>query len=251
MKIAAIAVLSGLLLPQAAQAIDLGGLLDNPKLGNIENNLLGGGGNLSGISNNDQITGLKEALTQGAQSAVSSLAKPNGYLGNPKVTIPLPGNLQKLDALLQQVGLGKYGEDLKTSINRAAEAAVPEAKNLLVGAVKSMTVSDAKGILTGGNDAATQYFKSRTSASIADRFRPIVARAMQKVRLAGTYDRFAAQGEKLGLVSAQDASLEEYITQKAMDGLFTMMAEEEKAIRANPLQATGKIARKVFSAIGH
>ena len=204
---------------------------------------------LAGFSNKDQVGSLKQALTQGAETAVASLAKENGFLGNGKVRIPLPESLQKAEALLRRFGMGNYADELVTSMNRAAEAAVPEAKNLLVGAVKKMTVEDAKGILTGGNDAATQYFRKSTEAALNAKFKPIVNKSMRKVNLAEKYDQFAGKGAKLGLVDQRDAKLDDYITGKAMDGLFLMMAEQEKAIRANPLQATGTLAQKVFSAI--
>ncbi len=204
---------------------------------------------LSSFSNKDQTTSLKQALTQGAETAVTSLAKENGYLGNDKVRIPLPDSLQKTDKLMRKFGMSKYADELITSMNRAAEAAVPEAKTLLVGAVKKMSVTDAKGILTGGDNAATQYFRTNTETALAAKFKPIVQQAMQKVKIAEKYDRFASKGTKFGLVDERDAKLDDYITRKAMDGLFVMMAEQEKAIRANPLQATGSLAKKVFSAI--
>ena len=204
---------------------------------------------LSSFSNKDQVGSLKQALTQGAKTAVKNLAKENGYLGNDKVRIPLPENLQKIDGLLRKFGMGKYADELVTAMNRAAEAAVPEAQNLLVGAVKKMTVEDAKSILTGSDDAATQYFRKNTEAGLTDKFKPIINEAMQKVKLAEKYDKFAGKGTKFGLVEERDARLDDYITRKAMDGLFLMMAEQEKAIRANPLEATGNLARKVFSAI--
>jgi hypothetical protein len=134
-------------------------------------------------------------------------------------------------------------------MNRAAEAAVPEAKTLLTGAVKKMTVEDAKGILTGSDDAATQYFRKNTETALAGKFKPIINKAMLKVKVAEKYDQFAGKGVKFGLVDERDARLDDYITRKALDGLFLMMAEQEKAIRANPLQATGSLAKKVFSAI--
>lgn len=204
---------------------------------------------LSGISNKDQVTSLKQALTQGAETAVKNLAKENGYLGNDKVRIPLPDSLQKADGLLRKFGMGRYADDLITSMNRAAEAAVPEAKTLLVGAVKKMTVEDAKAILTGSDDAATQYFRKNTEAALAGKFKPIVSKSMRKVKLAEKYDQFAGKGAQFGLVEERDAKLDDYITRKALDGLFLMMAEQEKAIRADPLQATGALARKIFSAI--
>lgn len=204
---------------------------------------------LSDFSNKDQIASLKQALTQGTEAAVKNLAKENGYLGNDKVRIPLPQSLQKADSMLRKFGMGKYSDELVTSMNRAAEAAVPEAKTLFAGAIKKMTVSDAKGILTGNDDAATQYFRANTETALAGKFKPIINRAMVNVRVAEKYDQFAGKGVKFGLVDERDAKLDDYITRKALDGLFLMMAEEEKAIRENPLEATSSLAKKVFSAI--
>jgi hypothetical protein len=204
---------------------------------------------LSSFSNRDQVASLKQALAQGAETAVKNLAKENGFLGNDKVRIPLPENLQKVDGLLRKFGMGKYADELVVSMNRAAEAAVPEAKALLIGAAKKMTVEDARGILTGSDDAATQYFRSSTGAALAGKFKPIIGKAMQKVKVAEKYDQFAGQGVKFGLVDERDARLDDYITRKALDGLFLMMAEQEKAIRANPLEATGSLAKKVFSVL--
>ena len=204
---------------------------------------------LSSFSNKDQISSLKQALSQGAETAVRNLAKENGYLGNDKVRIPLPESLQKMDGALRKLGMGKYADELVTSMNRAAEAAVPEAKSLLIGAVKNMSIEDAKSILTGSNDAATQYFRKNTESVLTGKFKPIVNKSMQKVKVAQKYDQFAGKGVKFGLVEERDAKLDDYITRKAMDGLFLMMAEQEKAIRANPLEATGNLAKKIFSAI--
>lgn len=204
---------------------------------------------LAQFSPQQQTTSLKQALTQGAETAVSSLARENGYLGNDRVRIPLPDNLQRADHTLRKLGLGKYSDELITSMNRAAEAAVPEAKALLIGAVKNMTVTDAKEILLGNDDAATQYFRRNTETALGTKFKPIVTQSMQKVGLARTYDRFAGQGAQLGLVNRDDANLEDYITRKALNGLFLMMAEQEKEIRAHPLQAAGDLAKKVFSAL--
>ncbi|HEY8888259.1 MAG TPA: DUF4197 domain-containing protein [Gallionella sp.] len=204
---------------------------------------------LAQFSTQDQIESLRQALTQGAETSVSTLARKDGFLGNSKVSIPLPDSLQKADRAMRRFGMGKYSDELITSMNRAAEAAVPEAKTLLVGAIKKMTVSDAKGILTGSDDAATRYFRKNTESDLTAKFTPIVVRAMKKVKLAGKYDQFAGKGAEFGLVDKRDANLEDYITRKAMDGLFLMMAEQEKAIRANPLQATGDLAKKIFAAI--
>jgi hypothetical protein len=204
---------------------------------------------LAQFSTQDQIESLRQALTQGAKTSVSALAKKDGFLGNPKVRIPLPDSLQKADRVMRKIGLGKYSDELITSMNRAAEAAVPEAKTLLVGAIKKMTVSDAKGILTGSDDAATKYFRKNTETELAAKFKPIVDKAMKEVKLAEKYDQFAGKSAEFGLVDKRDAGLDDYITRKAMDGLFLIMAEQEKAIREHPLQATGDLAKKIFAAI--
>ena len=244
------------LVSASAQAFDLGGMINSEQLRNLgqslpqnQDNAAASSAGLASFSNKDQVTSLKQALTQGAETAVRELAKQNGYLGNDKVRIPLPENLQKIASLMQTVGMGKYADDLITSMNRAAEAAVPEAQKLLVGAVKTMSVDDAKNILTGGNEAATQYFRKKTETALTGKFKPIVEKSMEKVQLARQYDQFAAKGAALGLVDHRDAKMDDYVTRKALDGLFVMMAEQEKAIRANPLEATGALAKQVFSAI--
>jgi hypothetical protein len=238
-----------------AAALDLGGLLNKEQLGKVLGTQPAASAaqpakpaaDLSSVSKQDQVGSLKQALTQGAETAVKNLAQENGYLGNPKVRIPLPDSLQKADGLLRKFGMGSYADDLIASMNHAAEAAVPEAKTLLVAAVKKMTVADAKTILTGPDDAATQYFRKTTETALAGKFKPIVAKAMQKVKLAEKYDQFAGKGAQFGLVDERDAKLDDYITRRALDGLFLMMAEQEKAIRANPLEATGNLAKKVFT----
>ena len=207
------------------------------------------GSGLDRFSTSEQIKSLRQALTQGAKTSVSTLARKDGFLGNPRVRIPLPENLQKADRVMRRFGLGKYSDELITSMNRAAEAAVPEAKNLLVGAIRKMTVTDAKNILTGGDDAATRYFRKNTEPELTARFTPIIAKSMKKVKLAEAYDRFAGKGAEFGLVDKRNARLEDYITRKALDGLFLIMAEQEKKIRDHPLQATGELAKKVFAAI--
>ena len=204
---------------------------------------------LDDLSNRDAAGGLKEALTQGAGKAVGLLGKPDGFLDNPKVRIPLPESLQQVEGLMRTLGMGKYADELEVSMNRAAEAAVPEAKALLVNAIRQMSVQDAKAILTGGDDAATQYFRHTTSGPLAGKFRPIVKKAMARVKLAEKYDEFAGKATRLGLVREEDAHLENYVTAKALDGLYLMIAEEEKAIRKDPVGAAGSLAKKVFGAL--
>lgn len=204
---------------------------------------------LQNISDSDAVAGLKEALTQGAGHAVGLLGKPDGFLGDARVKIPLPDSLQKVDGALRRFGMGKYGDELVTTMNRAAETAVPEAKTLLWDAVKQMSVQDAKNILTGGNTAATEYFRGKTSQPLSQRFLPIVHQATDKVQLAQKYDQFAGKAARFGLLDANQANIEQFITQKALDGLFFMIAEEEKAIRANPAQQASKLLSRVFGAL--
>jgi hypothetical protein len=204
---------------------------------------------LADISGRDASGGLKEALTQGAGKAVEVLGKQDGFLGNPKVKIPLPESVQKVEGLMRGFGMGKQADELLTAMNRAAEAAVPQAKVLLVNSIKQMSVEDAKGILSGGEDSATQYFRRTTSGPLAEKFKPVVRNAMARVKLAEKYDQFAGKAAKFGLVREQDAHLENYVTQKTLDGLYLMIAEEEKTIRKNPAEAAGKLAKKVFGAL--
>jgi hypothetical protein len=204
---------------------------------------------LADISNRDAINGLKEALVRGSQVAVARLGVENGFFGNNQVKIPLPPSLRKLEAVMRSIGMDRHADELVLRMNRAAEAAVPEARTLLVDAVRGMSVQDVKGILTGGEDAATQYFKRTTSDPLAKRFRPIVKKAMERVKLAEKYDEIAASGTKFGLVKEEDAQLEDYVTRKALDGLFIAIAEEEKKIRQNPAGAASAIVKKVFGAI--
>ncbi len=205
---------------------------------------------LANLSNKDAAAGLKEALAKGSQAAVATLGKQDGFLGNERVKIPLPESLHKVEGMMRGLGMGKYADELVSTMNHAAEAAVVEAKPLLVNAVKNMSVQDAKGILTGGQDAATQYFKRTTSDALAAKFLPVVAKATQKVKLADKYNEFAGKGAKFGLVDAKDADLNSYVTRKALDGLFLMIAEEEKKIRQDPVGAASGIISKVFGAIG-
>lgn len=205
---------------------------------------------VSELSNAEAAKGLKEALVQGANTAVAKLGAEDGFLGNPQVKIPLPNSLKKAERTMRILGMGKQADELVLRMNRAAEAAVPEAKTLLVDAVKKMSVQDAKDILTGGDDAATQYFKKVTSASMAQKFLPIVKKATQDVALAQQYNKFAEMGSNYGIVKKDQANLEQYVTQKTLDGVYLMMAEEEKAIRENPAKVGSSLIKKVFGALG-
>ncbi len=205
---------------------------------------------LGDFTNQEASGGLKEALSQGVDAAVKSLGKTDGFLKNKKVKIPLPSALEKGEKMMRMAGMGKQADELVTAMNRAAEAAVPEATALLSDAVKSMSVEDAKKILTGGEGSVTAFFKEKTQAQLTEKFLPIVKEQTAKVNLAQMYDQYAGQGAKLGLVKKEDAQIDNYVTRKVLDGLYTMIGEEEKAIRANPVGAVGGLAKKVFGALG-
>ena len=204
---------------------------------------------LADLTPGEANSGLKEALTTGADFAVSSLGKENGFLGNNKVKIPLPESLETIEKGLRALGMGKQADELIVTMNHAAEKAVAQAKPILVDAVKHMTVQDAKGILTGGEDSVTQFFRKSTSEKLAAQFLPIVKDATKKVNLAKKYNKFAKKGVSLGLIDKKDADLDAYVTDKAMDGLFLMIAEKEKSIRANPVGAGSDMLKKVFSSL--
>lgn len=208
-------------------------------------------GLLDAFSDKDAAGGMREALAQGAELAVKQLGQPDGFLGNPKVRIELPGNLQKAESALRMMGQGQKVDELKTSMNRAAEQAVPEARALLLGAVKQMSVQDVKNILGGGEDSATQYFREKTSAQLGQRFLPIVSRVTGKLAVSQQYNAIAGKAAGFGLLKAEDASVEQYVTKKALDGLYLMIAEQERAIRQNPAQAAGSLAKKIFGALSN
>ena len=204
---------------------------------------------LNDLTNQEAASGIKGALTQGAASAISKLGVPGGFANNPKVRIELPHALEELAKGMRMIGRGKDADDLVASMNQAAEQAVPEAKPLLIHAVKSMTFADAKNILTGGDNSVTNFFREKTSAPLGVKFLPIVKRVTDQVGLAQKYDQFAGQGVKMGLIKGDAANVEQYVTDKALDGLYLMIGEEERAIRQNPAAAVSSIVSKVFGAL--
>jgi hypothetical protein len=204
---------------------------------------------LENISNREAINALKSALDRGARAAVAQLGRENGFLGDARVKIPLPESLRRAEKNMRRFGMGKYADELIVTLNRAAEAAVPEAKQLFVDALRQMSVQDAKGILTGGETAATEYFRRVTAQELAKRFLPIVQRATARVGLAQKYNQYARHGVRVGLVEAEDANLDDYVTRKALDGLYFVVAEEERKIRKDPVGAASGLIRKVFGAL--
>jgi Protein of unknown function (DUF4197) len=204
---------------------------------------------LGSLSNADASAGLKKALDQGINVAVGKLGVPDGFLKNPQVKIDLPPKFAKAESMMRMLGAGDQLDQLVTSMNRAAEAAVPESKALLKQALNQMSVEDAKRILTGGDDAATQYFKQATYAPLKAKFSPIISRETEKVKLSQTYEAAAKKAVALGILKPEDATLQSYVTDKTLDGLFLMMAEEERAIRKDPLGQASSLLKKVFGAV--
>lgn len=205
--------------------------------------------NLSELRDAEVAKGLREALELSVANAVTKLGHEDGFLGNEAVRIPMPESLQKVESGMRKLGMGKQADELVATMNRAAERAVPEARMLLINATRKLTIEDAKKILTGPEDAATRYFRTQSGEQLAQRFLPIVARETKKLKLADYYNRFANRGVALGLVREEDANLDEYVTRKALDGLFLVVAEEERAIRADPMESGKRLIKKVFGAV--
>jgi hypothetical protein len=204
---------------------------------------------LAGISDLDASRGLKGALEKGALAAVQLLGRQDGFLANPQVHIPLPKALKDVSKLLSVLGMRKQLEEFEMSLNRAAEAAVPMAKNLLVDAVKNISVTDAKKILAGGDTAVTQFFADKTRTPLTGTFMPVVHQATSKVGVVDQYERISQQAQGTGLYKPDDPTIDHYVTRKALDGLYFMIGEEEKKIRRDPVGTGSALLSKVFGAL--
>jgi hypothetical protein len=207
-----------------------------------------GAQSLAGISNFDASKGLKAALETGAVAAVHFLGRQDGFLGT-QFRIPLPGYLKDAARILSALGQRRQVEELELAMNRAAENAVPMAKKLLVDAVKSMNVNDAKRILTGGETAVTTFFADRTRTPLGASFLPVVRQATSKVGLTEKADRLAQKAQAFGLVKMEDPSIDHYVTRRALDALYAVIAEEEKKIRRDPVGTGSALLGKVFGAL--
>jgi hypothetical protein len=199
------------------------------------------------VSETEAATGVRAALERGALAAVGQLGRTDGFLGNPLVRIALPGHLNDAAKLMRTLGQGRKVDELITAMNRAAEAAMPEARSLFVSTVKAISVEDALKLVRGGATSVTDFFAAKTRAPLGERFLPIVTKATEKVQLADRYNAVASKAAGLGLVKGDDANVQKYVTARALDGLFVMVAEEEKRIRDNPLQTGSAILAKVFA----
>ncbi len=202
-----------------------------------------------GLGQSDIIAGLKEALQVGTQNTVDITSKVNGYYSNPQIKIPLPEKVQEVKDLLRMAGLGDKVTAFEKSMNRAAERAAPEAKELFVGAIRQMTFSDAKKILKGRENEATLYFKEKTYAPLSQRFEPLVHSAMAEVGVTRYYQDIERKVQLLPVKGVFDFDLDQYVTDKALNGLFYMLAEEEAKIRKDPAARVTDLLKKVFGSV--
>lgn len=200
------------------------------------------------LTNTEIVEGLKEALSKGTTSAIASLGKKDGFFANRKVKIPMPESLETIEDGLRKIGQDRYAEEFVLTMNRAAEQAVPEAAEIFGSAIRSMSIQDAKGILNGPEDAATKYFRRTSGEKLVNRFLPIVSKATDRVGVTSNYKEMV---DKLGFLSrfvdTESLDVDRYVTSKAIDGLFLMLAREEKLIRGNPAARTTELLKKVFS----
>jgi len=240
-------IAAALLLPAATASA---GWMD--QIGGILNNASGGKStatampSVAALSHSDMIAGLKDALRVGSERVVGQLGKTDGFNADPKIHIPLPENLQTVKSALSAVGMGSMMDDLEVRLNRAAETATPKAKRIFGNAIRSMSFSDAKKILTGPNDAATQYFKGQMSAPLSDEMRPIVKKALSQAGAIQAYDNVMGKYQSLPFMPDVKANLTQHVVQLGLSGIFHYMAEEEAAIRQNPVKRTTSILKKVF-----
>lgn len=202
----------------------------------------------AGFNASEAAQGVRAALERGANAAVDLLGRNDGFLGNPRVRIPLPGILNDAARLLKATGAQHKVDELVTAMNRAAEAAVPQARALLVAAARAVSVDDAVAIVRGGDTAVTDFFARKTRSPLGDQFLPIVTRATEKVALADKFNAVAGRAAKLGLLHGEDANIQRYVTGKSLDGLYLVIGEEERRIRRDPVGSGSAILRKVFGA---
>lgn len=204
-----------------------------------------------GLSNQEIVSGLKEALNKGTTYAIDSLGKENGFLNNARVKIPMPDSLQKVERTLRSLGAGKYADEFVDTMNHAAEKAVVEAAPIFSNAIRSMTIEDGMKILKGPDNAATQYFQTKTRDQLQQKMLPITKQATEQTGVTRSYKSMVGKMGIAGNLVSEDArDIDQYITNKTLDGLYLMIAEEEKKIRENPVARTTDILKKVFSSIG-
>lgn len=198
------------------------------------------------LSSDELIAGLKEALKIGTERAVETVSATNGYLGNPEIRIPLPDKLEAAGNLLRKFGMDSTVDSFEESMNHAAEKAAPEAKAIFLDTLSQMSIEDAKKIYQGDDDAATRYFEDKTRDKLSSSFKPLIKDSMAEVNVTGYYQQLVEQAKQYPLMNKLDLDLENYVTDKALDGLFTMLAAEEMAIREDPAARTTELLKKLF-----
>jgi hypothetical protein len=203
-------------------------------------------GDWSDITSTEATQALRDSLSQAARLAVGRLGKEDGFFANTRVKIGLPRNFAKAEGFLRALGMGGQVDDLVLAMNRAAEAAIPEARDAVLDAVRKMSVVDAKAVLSGGDGAATAWFRKQTEAHLADKLDPIVRAVAEKSDLVRAYNVLSGRLAKLTKSRSEIATVEEYVRRKALDGLYLVIAEEEHAIRTQPLDYAGSVIGKVF-----
>lgn len=209
----------------------------------------GGGSQVTGLTSAEMNGGLKEALAVGAERAIKGLSRPGGYLNDPAVRIPLPGALEKTEKVLRMLGQDAAVDEFITTVNRAAERAIPKASKIVGNAVRDMTISDAQKILTGPDDSATQYFRRKTTKNLTAAMLPIVKKATASAGVTSAYKGMVDKAGPASSLMGDTLDLDAYVTEKTLDGLFLKVAAEEKAIRTNPVARSTDLLKKVFGAV--
>jgi hypothetical protein len=206
-------------------------------------------GDWSAITSGEAAQALRDSLGQGARNAIAKLGRENGFFGDARFKIGLPRNFAKAEGVLRYMGMGRQVDDLVLAMNRAAEKAVPEARDVILESVRNMSVADAKAVLSGGDGAATAWFRKNTETQLGDKLTPIISGVAEKSDLVRSYNNLEGRLARLTGGSSEISTVEVYVRRKALDGLYGMMADEEHAIRAQPLQQAGSLIGKVFEAL--
>lgn len=217
----------------------------NQTIGDVNKTL---GGSSAPLTTAEVAQGLKEALIKGISKGADLVSQLDGYFKNPEIKIPFPPEVKKVEDRLRQIGLGNEVDKFVMTLNRGAEDAAKEAKPIFIEAIKSMTIEDAWSILRGEDDAATQYLKRTTSGLLKEKFKPVIQNSLNRVNATRYYSDIVTRYNQIPLVQKVNPDLDDYATDKAIEGLFLMIAKEEKNIRENPVARTTEILKKVFGA---
>lgn len=245
MKTLSLPLMILLLFAPAAQA-DWGKMLEDFK--DAGKSMLGQQSSTADLDNDTLINGLREALQVGSRRAIKTVGQDGGYLNNPQIRIPLPPRVQQASDLMKKFGMGQLADDFATSINRAAENAAPQATDLMINAIKAMTIDDAKKILQGENDAATRYFEGKTRPELVSLFSPVIDDSLNQVGATRYYNQLDEQMQAVPVLGQNlNMDLTDYVTEQALNGLFVMLAAEEQKIRENPTARSSELLQKVFA----